>query len=133
MVKLWYEYSEINDFLTRAHLIFLLLRTVYSFLCPGLPLHRCRELGFDNRLFELMNERALTKGEIQQFCSILFGGDELDGVPDPYEDFDGFLSNIDRIMESSDLNQFNPITKKIEPWINTKRLRGELDCFCTVS
>eukprot|EP00588_Corethron_pennatum_P017851 CAMPEP_0194306196 /NCGR_PEP_ID=MMETSP0171-20130528/3430_1 /TAXON_ID=218684 /ORGANISM="Corethron pennatum, Strain L29A3" /LENGTH=384 /DNA_ID=CAMNT_0039057929 /DNA_START=97 /DNA_END=1248 /DNA_ORIENTATION=- len=82
----------------------------------GLPLHRCRELGFDNRLFELMNERALTKGEIQQFCSILFGGDELDGVPDPYEDFDGFLSNIDRIMESSDLNQFNPITKKIEPW-----------------
>jgi len=99
----------------------------------GLPLHRCRELGFDNRLFELMNERALTKGEIQQFCSVLFGEDAFDGVPDPYEDFDGFLSNLDRIMASSDLNQFNPITKKMEPWINTKRLRGEPDCFCTVS
>lgn len=80
-----------------------------------------------------MNERALTKGEIQQFCSVLFGEDAFDGVPDPYEDFDGFLSNLDHIMASPDLHQFNPITKKMEPWINTKRLRGEPDCFCTVS
>jgi len=119
----------------------------------GLPLHRCRELGFDNRLFELMNERALTKGEIQQFCSILFGEDfenynnrKIVDLSDSYEDFDGFLCDIDRIMmESSKISwnqdilwnqdQFNPITKKVEPWINTRILRrGELlDCeFCQI-
>eukprot|EP00592_Proboscia_alata_P022195 CAMPEP_0194424404 /NCGR_PEP_ID=MMETSP0176-20130528/23679_1 /TAXON_ID=216777 /ORGANISM="Proboscia alata, Strain PI-D3" /LENGTH=395 /DNA_ID=CAMNT_0039234151 /DNA_START=60 /DNA_END=1247 /DNA_ORIENTATION=- len=102
----------------------------------GLPLHRCRELGFEDRVFDLIDERALTKSEIFQFCRIIFGEEEFDSVPDPSIDLRGFLSEIDRIMESSTQKQWNPITKKVQPWINTRKLQslyGDAGCGCTIS
>ena len=102
----------------------------------ALPLHRCRELGFEDRVFDLIDERALTKSEIFQFCRIIFGEEEFDSVPDPSIDLRGFLSEIDRIMESSTQKQWNPITKKVQPWINTRNLEsfyGDVGCGCTIS
>lgn len=87
----------------------------------ALPLHRCRELGFYDRLFDMLDERALTKGELLEFFALLFGEGKLDGVTDPEEDWGQFLKSITRSMESES-KQWNPIKKKMSPWIDLKSL-----------
>jgi hypothetical protein len=54
----------------------------------ALPLHRLREMGYHDRLFDLLDERCLTTDELREFCSMLL----LDGVasaelPDPSADW----------------------------------------------
>ncbi|KAL7563549.1 hypothetical protein ACA910_002216 [Epithemia clementina (nom. ined.)] len=39
----------------------------------AVPLHRCRELGFQHRVLDLLDERPLTYDELREFCIILFG------------------------------------------------------------
>ena len=57
-----------------------------------------RELGFHDRVFDLLDERALTASELRDFCSILFGWEHMDGVPDAAVDFDGFYLEIKRLV-----------------------------------
>eukprot|EP00957_Ditylum_brightwellii_P002705 208526-Ditylum_brightwellii.AAC.1 len=54
-----------------------------SWLNYALPLHRLREMGFHDRIFDLLDERALTRSELRDFCFLLFGEENFDGVPDP--------------------------------------------------
>lgn len=86
----------------------------------ALPMHRCRELGYHDRLFDLIDERALTKGELREFCSLLFGSN-IEDIPDPVSDWKGFVSYIEErlIYESP---QWNPLKKKVKPWISVKKL-----------
>jgi hypothetical protein len=67
-------------------------------LTYGLPLQRMRELGFHDRLFDLLDERPLTKSELRDFCCILFGWENMDGVPDAAADFDGFYLDMKRLV-----------------------------------
>jgi hypothetical protein len=46
----------------------------------GLPLHRLREMGFHDRVLDMIDERPLTRGEIRDFCLLLFGPDKCDGL-----------------------------------------------------
>lgn len=106
----------LDDFLAEA-------REVYRFnpwLNYALSMHRCRELGYHDRLFDLIDERALTKGELRDFSVLLFGT-ELSAVPDPVSDWKGFLSYIQCEL-THEGDQWNPIKKKPSPWINIKRL-----------
>eukprot|EP00565_Helicotheca_tamesis_P009050 CAMPEP_0185726140 /NCGR_PEP_ID=MMETSP1171-20130828/2204_1 /TAXON_ID=374046 /ORGANISM="Helicotheca tamensis, Strain CCMP826" /LENGTH=411 /DNA_ID=CAMNT_0028394429 /DNA_START=231 /DNA_END=1463 /DNA_ORIENTATION=- len=89
----------------------------------ALPLHRCREMGFHDRLFDLLDERTLTKAELYQFCCLLFGGDLWDdGVPDPEIDWDGFTEHLESMLLSEEC-QWSPISKKVGPWIDMKTLQ----------
>ena len=36
------------------------------------PLHRIREMGFNHKLFDLLDERALTKDELLSFFALIF-------------------------------------------------------------
>merc|ERR1719476_774230 len=49
----------------------------------ALPLHRIREMGFSHKLFDLLDERPLTKDELLEFFRLIFGEDKFDSVPDP--------------------------------------------------
>uniref|UniRef100_A0A7S2EWP1 VWFA domain-containing protein n=1 Tax=Trieres chinensis TaxID=1514140 RepID=A0A7S2EWP1_TRICV len=101
-----------------------------SWLNYALPLHRIRELGFHDRVFDLIDERNLTKSELRQFCFLLFGEAQFDGVPDPNVDWLGFLNEIERML-LREKNQWNPLKKKIMPWIDTKQLNklyGDPSC-----
>mmetsp|Transcript_25040 Transcript_25040/g.73303 ORF Transcript_25040/g.73303 Transcript_25040/m.73303 type:complete len:404 (-) Transcript_25040:337-1548(-) len=106
---------------------------VYEFnpwLNYALPLHRIREFGFYERVFDLIDERKLTKSELRQFCLLLFGEAEFDGVPDPSVDWLGFLNEIERMLRKEKA-QWNPIKKKVLPWIDTKQLNkmyGDSSC-----
>jgi hypothetical protein len=100
------------------------VNTHNKWLNYGLPLHRMREMGFSHRVFDLLDERKLTKEELREFFRILFGTGNMDGVPDPEADWKGFLASIIPLVENEKLLA-NPITRKLEPWVNMKRLRKD--------
>jgi len=76
----------------------------------SLVLHRCREMGFHDRLFDLLDERKLTKGELRDFCILMLGRDQFDGVADPEESFDSFATAITRMVKK-EKKQWNPVKK----------------------
>lgn len=87
----------------------------------AIPMHRCRELGYHDRLFDLIDERSLTKGELRDFCVLLFGS-QYEEIPDPLSAWKDFISFVeDRLRREKD--QWNPMTKKLMPWINVKKLK----------
>jgi len=85
-----------------------------------LPMHRCRELGYHNRVFDYLDERPLLKSELREFCSILFGT-EYKNVPDPDESWKSFLEYIQASLKHED-EQWHPLKKKKSPWISLKNL-----------
>ncbi|KAL7528399.1 hypothetical protein ACHAXR_002426 [Thalassiosira sp. AJA248-18] len=87
----------------------------------ALPLHRCRELGYHDRLFDLIDERPLTAGEARSFCGFILGLDE-DNLPDPGVDAAAFLKSV-KIRLDRETLQWNPIKQKMTPWILTKELK----------
>ena len=104
-----------------------------SWINYALPIHRMRELGFYDRSFDMIDERSLTKSEIRDYCAILFGEEHLDGIPDPFVDWKGFVSKISDIVHKGK-HYWNPLKKKMMPLIDTKllyRKYGHANC-CTI-
>ena len=96
----------------------------------ALPLHRMREMGFHDRVFDMLDERDLTQEELHQFCMFLFGVENMDGMPDPAADWSGFLRRISELNER-EAPQWDPLRKRVLPWIDTKKLNkryGESRC-----
>merc|ERR1712224_504053 len=89
----------------------------------ALPLHRIREMGFSHKLFDLLDERKLTKDELRQFLVLLFGVDKFDGVPDPQIDWHGFLKRVDKIA-NSEKKQWNPVKKRLTPWVDVRKMNS---------
>eukprot|EP00566_Odontella_aurita_P010681 CAMPEP_0113555794 /NCGR_PEP_ID=MMETSP0015_2-20120614/16911_1 /TAXON_ID=2838 /ORGANISM="Odontella" /LENGTH=396 /DNA_ID=CAMNT_0000457103 /DNA_START=150 /DNA_END=1337 /DNA_ORIENTATION=- /assembly_acc=CAM_ASM_000160 len=90
----------------------------------GLPLHRCREMGFHDRVFDLLEERSLTKDELRDFCRLLFGIDKMDGVPEPSVDMRGFCKAV-KSMQAEEAGQWNPVNKKVTPWIDLRKMKHD--------
>lgn len=64
----------------------------------ALPLHRLREMGYHDRVFDILDERPLTKTEIRDFCALLFGEEHFDGVPDPALEWRSFMEGVERLL-----------------------------------
>ena len=119
-----------------------------------LPLHRLREMGHHDRVFDLIDERELNRMDLKDFCLLLFGSDNMDGVPDPDIDWEGFITDVKRLLSEEQeywvsvsslpkdchldffafifSNMFSkmkhPIKKKVKPWINIKKLNSKVRC-----
>lgn len=87
----------------------------------SLPLHRMRELGFQHRIFDLLDERRLTISELRDYCMLIFGEGSFDGVPEPETDFKGFLRALDTIMKREKL-QWHAIKKRMKPLLSLKKM-----------
>jgi len=99
----------------------------------GLPLHRLREFGFHDRVFDMLDERPLMKSEIRDFCYLLFGRENIDGMSDPSIDWDSFIQDVGRLL-GMETYQYNPRTKRGAPWINISkmnRIHGRGSCAPT--
>ena len=48
----------------------------------------------------------------------------MDGVPDPQADWKGFCASIQRLLDN-EKKTWNPITGKMQPWIDMKRLKKD--------
>lgn len=97
-----------------------------KFLNYTLPLHRCREMGYHHRIFDLFDERKLTMDELQEFLVLLFGEKEFDAVPDPQIDWRGFLKAVTKMVEQEQYH-WNPINHKakVQPTISVTKLNKE--------
>jgi len=94
---------------------------VNKWLNYALPLHWSREMGFRDRLFDLIDERALTQDEMIKFCELLFGVDPMRNLPDPYVEWPKFVEELSKIVELEG-NVWNPLKKNPLPWIDMKEL-----------
>mmetsp|Transcript_19123 Transcript_19123/g.23703 ORF Transcript_19123/g.23703 Transcript_19123/m.23703 type:complete len:436 (-) Transcript_19123:185-1492(-) len=87
----------------------------------SLPLHRCREMGYHHPVFDILDERKLARSELISYCQMLFGNDYFDGVPDPNEDWKGFLKSLDGMLKK-EKKQYNPIKGNMRPAIDSRKL-----------
>jgi hypothetical protein len=98
----------------------------------ALPLHRMREMGFHDRVFDMLDERALSREELRQFCLFLFGVENMDGMPDPAADWEGFASEVDKLNRREE-PQWNPRTKRSTAWIDVAKLNKHYgDSSCSI-
>lgn len=92
-----------------------------KWLTYALPIHRMREMGFYHKLFDLIDERPLTRDELPEFFRLLFGADVLDGLPDPQLDWAKFLERIATVVRSQP-DPYNPVKKRTTPWVRIEKL-----------
>jgi hypothetical protein len=87
----------------------------------GKPIQLARELGYQHRLFDLLDERQLNKDEVKEFLEVLFGKDAFENAPDVHTDWRGFVKGVARVLKNEKL-QWCPRTLKPEPWVDVKKL-----------
>lgn len=112
-----YPIECIDDYLTEAKEI----KRVNQWLNYGLPLHRCREMGFQHSLIDSLDERRLTKDELSEFLFLLFGAEVFENAPDIHTDWNGFYAALQHVV-SNESKIWNPTTRQTEPWIDMKHL-----------
>lgn len=95
-----------------------------KWLTYGLPLHRMREMGFHDRVFDLLDERKLAKDELRGFFRVLFGHGAMDGVPEPEANWKTFIAKITELT-AKEGRIWNPLTRRMEPWVDIRRLKYE--------
>jgi hypothetical protein len=81
-----------------------------------------REIGYQHRVFDLLDERPLNKDEIREFCELLFGPDMFVDAPDVHEDWTGFCTVL-TAAQKYETYHWNPIKKKVMPWIDVAQLK----------
>jgi len=91
-------------------------------LTYALPLHRFREFGFKITVLDTIDERALTKAEVRDLCCLLFSVNHSD-LPDPTTHWEAFFQVISGVAVR-EKQQWNPITRKVCPWINLHDLNA---------
>mmetsp|Transcript_2681 Transcript_2681/g.4048 ORF Transcript_2681/g.4048 Transcript_2681/m.4048 type:complete len:431 (+) Transcript_2681:147-1439(+) len=106
----------VDDFMGEAEEVYRYNR----WLNYCIPMHRCRELGYHNRIFDFLDERPLTRGELREFCSILFGT-SVEDIPDPDVSWKSFIEFVQEKLKVED-EQWHPIKKRKAPWISLKHL-----------
>jgi len=97
----------------------------------GMPLHRLREWGCMNKLFDLLDEKALSHSEMRELLVLLLGEEDL---PHPQVDFPAFEEATALALRKLPL-VYDPIRKVEKPWVDLARLRrryGDARC-CAIA
>ena len=101
-------------------------------LTYGAPLHRLREWGTSNKLFDLLDERPLAQHELPGFASLILGEAACDGLPHPSLDWAGFLKALDKAQASAK-PVWDPARKRARPWFSVRKLNKAHGGSCAVS
>ena len=110
----------ISNFLTESREI----HRCNPWLNYALPLHQCREMGFHHRVFDLLDERPLTKDDLCEFLQVFFGSQPFHNAPNVHAEWKDFLSFL-KMAVGGLHQQWSPHSKKMEDWIDVKKLAME--------
>lgn len=112
----------------------------------ALPLHRCkwqssklcircdcvsdlaprsalgREIGYQHRIFDLLDERPLNKDEVKEFCCVLLGEDHFINFTDVHANWNDFIKALTNALKQ-EKPHYNPLTSKVGPWIDVAQLK----------
>ena len=91
-----------------------------SVLTDGLV--KLQQFGMRNRVFDDIDERPLTPGQVKKFCELLLGGTPL---PEPEVDLGAFMKVVD-IELAKQPKVYDPLSKKMEPWIKRGLLEAHI-------
>jgi hypothetical protein len=94
-------------------------------LTYGIGLHRLREAGLLPDIIDGLDEHPFTLDQLYEFCHALFIGDKS-GVklPHPRKDsLTSFFQTLKMLVDKEEM-QWNPVRKKMMPWIDLKRLEA---------
>jgi hypothetical protein len=89
-----------------------------GWLVYGPPLHRAREFGLHNKLFDLLDEQALVPSQVKQCCEAILGCGTL---PEPEADLAAFRAAVKESLGGV-TPVFDPISKAMRPWVDPARL-----------
>lgn len=81
----------------------------------GPPLHRAREFGLHNKLFDLLDEQTLVPSQVKLFCEAIIGCGVL---PEPEADPDAFRTAVKESL-SAVAPVFDPVSRRMKPWVDT--------------
>ena len=93
-------------------------------LMYGLGIHRLREAGLTSSLIGQLDEKAFNADDIYKFCQEFFIGEKEVDLPHPQNSLDAFMRGLDRLLKNEKL-QWNPVKKKLTPWIDMKQLERQ--------
>lgn len=91
----------------------------YSF-----PLHRCREMGYFNHVFNALDDQKLTMSEMVKYCELIFGEERMNKLPRPEEEWEGFAVGL-KILNESEAKVWSIHHNRKEPWIHMNQLHEE--------
>ena len=93
-------------------------------LTYGMGLHRLREAGLLSDVFDFLDEQQFTLDQLHEFCIALFIGDKSGiKLPHPRESRTSFFQTLKMLVDKEEM-QWNPVRKKMMPWIDMARLEA---------
>jgi hypothetical protein len=112
----------VSDYITESKEV----RKWNPWLHYSTQIHQCREMGFHHRVFDLLDERPLTKDDLLDFLQVLFGTETFDTTtvaPNLHTNWNDFLQYLKHhVLKNGGPKQFSPSTKKMEDMIDVKGL-----------
>lgn len=87
-------------------------------------MHRLRESGLAPDTWDDLDERCLSLDDIHELCKmLLLRHDSKVSLPHPEENWDAFFHQI-KVLVSDEKLQWNPVKKKMMPWLDLRKLEG---------
>jgi hypothetical protein len=110
----------VGDFLDHANRVY----RSNPWLNYTLPLHRCREMGFNPRVFAKLEKTALDKDDLREFLVILFGKNVMLESPDLHWDWPDFYRFLSAKNNAEGMH-WRMATSRMENWIDMKVLNDK--------
>lgn len=85
-------------------------------------LHRVREWGVRNNVFDLMDERLLSSTEAVELIGLVLGRDRVDTLPQPTADSKNFLRGVEALLREAG-PVFDARSERVLPWFDLKVFR----------
>ena len=94
-----------------------------AWLTYGMPLHRLREWGSANKLFDLIDETKFTPSQVRDMVALVFGKDACRQLPLPEVDLHGFIAEVELLQKGEPMT-WCPLTKRCTAWFIPHKLRS---------
>ncbi len=98
------------------------MNRVNPWLNYTVQLHRMREMGFQKRLFDILDERPLTLAELREFCEMLFGEENMSNIADPELNFKEFCKGMKKLAKSEP-QQWHPVRMMLKDLVSVDKIK----------